>query len=123
MYHPVLLEQVANPYHMAAMDCADGVGQIGFPGEGPFLIFYVRLSEEGLIENASFETYGCPSAIGCGSWLCRWVEGKKTKEILSITPDELMVAVGGLPLGKERAAQLAIGALRYAIEDSFEAAG
>ncbi|RYZ76018.1 MAG: iron-sulfur cluster assembly scaffold protein [Proteobacteria bacterium] len=117
MYNEVLLSHVASPYHMEAMDDADGIGQVGFPGEGPFMIFYLNKGKDGLIESAYFETYGCPSAIGCGSWLCRWVEGKEEAIVVSLQADELMLAVGGLPLGKEHNAARAIEALNYALRE------
>ena len=117
MYNEVLLCHVASPYRMEAMEDADGVGQVGFPGEGPFMIFYLKMGEGGKIERASFETYGCPSAIGCGSWLTRWVEGKTADEVLALTSDELMLVLGGLPLGKEHNAGRAIESLRHALSE------
>lgn len=118
MYNQVLLEHVASPHHMEAMEDADGVGQVGFPGEGPFMLFYVKLGHDLKIERAGFETYGCPSAIGCGSWLARWTESKTAEEAVSLSASELMIAVGGLPLGKEHNAAMAIQALHYAVEEA-----
>jgi NifU-like protein involved in Fe-S cluster formation len=115
MYNEVLLKHVANPHHMEAMEDADGIGQVGFPGEGPFMIFYLKMGEDGRIQRASFETYGCPSAVGCGSWLAKWVEGKTAQEVTDLVPEELMVVLGGLPLGKEHNAIRTIEALRYAV--------
>lgn len=120
MYNPVLLSHVANPHHMEPMEDADGVGQVGFPSEGPFMLFYLKLGMDGRIERAGFETYGCPSAIGCGSWLAKWAEGKAPEEVSSLSADELTLAVGGLPLGKQQNAPLAIQALRYAVEECRE---
>lgn len=122
MYNQVLLEHVANPHHMEPMEDADGVGQVGFPGEGPFMLFYLKLGAEGQIERAGFETYGCPSAIGCGSWLAKWSEGKSPEEASKITADELTLAVGGLPLGKQHNAPMTIHAFRYAQEECREKA-
>jgi NifU-like protein involved in Fe-S cluster formation len=117
MYNEILLRHVAGPYHMHSMDDADGVGQVGFPGEGAFMLFYMKCGSGDAIDSASFETYGCPSAIGCGSWLTRWVEGKTLSQASLISAADLMAALGGLPLGKEGAATMAISAFHYAVEE------
>jgi NifU-like protein involved in Fe-S cluster formation len=85
------------------------------PGEGPYLAIALCLAG-GKIAAASFETYGCPSAIACGSFLTRWVEGKTVEQASVITADDLMKVLGGLPLGKEHAASLAIRALQDALK-------
>ncbi len=115
MYNATILELFQQPYHMQDLPDADVVGQVGIEGEGPYMTVYLRLLDR-QIQQASFETYGCPSAIACGSWVARWVEGKSVEEVLVLGPDELSLVLGGLPLGKEHCAGLAVGALRSAIE-------
>lgn len=71
--------------------------------------------KEGHVMQAYFETYGCPSAIACGSWLMKWLEGQTVMAAASLQASDLMAALGGLPLGKEHCAELAVKALRYAL--------
>ena len=68
------------------------------------------------IGEAWFETYGCPTAIACGSWLMQWVEGKTKEQAKVIEPCDLELVLGGLPLGKEHRAVLAIKALQVALD-------
>lgn len=75
----------------------------------------LRVEEERVLQ-AYFETYGCPSAIACGSWLMKWLEGQTVTTAASLQASDLMVVLGGLPLGKEHCAELAIKSLRYAID-------
>ena len=99
---------------MKSLAEADAIGQDGIPGEGPYMTLYLRLEGENIAE-ASFETYGCPAAIACGSWLTQWITGKTADAASIITADDLMRVVGGLPLGKEHCASLAVNALRSAM--------
>ena len=70
-----------------------------------------------IVSEGRFETYGCPAAIACGSWLMKWIEGKTTGEAGELTASDLSVALGGLPLGKEHCADLTIQALRSALSE------
>jgi NifU-like protein involved in Fe-S cluster formation len=81
----------------------------------------VHLSvEQNSIASASFETYGCPVAIACGSWLTSWVTGKTFTQAAVIEPGDLEKVLGGLPLGKEHCAALAVNALKDALRQCTE---
>ena len=99
---------------VVAMEEADAIGQEGMPGEGPFMIVYLKGSKE-KIEEATFMTYGCPIAQACGSWLTGWVVGRSAQQAKVIGAEDLMRILGGLPLGKEHCASLAINALKKAL--------
>jgi NifU-like protein involved in Fe-S cluster formation len=114
MYTATVLEQFHNPHNLGLFENPDVLGRAGMPGEGPYMGIALCLVD-GRIAAASFESYGCPSAIACGSWLTRWVEGKTFEQALMISAEDLMRVLGGLPLGKEHAAHLAIKALRDAL--------
>ena len=101
------------------MEDADVVGMAGIPGEGPFMVMAVKLEGETLTD-LRYETYGCPSAIASGSWVTEWAKGKTREQAQSLEPGELMLMLGGLPLGKEHAAQLAVTALRSALAQVAE---
>ena len=55
-----------------------------------------------------------------GSWLTRWVEGKTFEQALVISAEDLMRVLGGLPLGKEHAATLAVKALKDALQQAAD---
>ena len=99
------------PYHLYRMEDADIVGEAGIQGQGPFVRYYVRICG-GRVEAAAFETYTCPNAIACGSWTTRWMEGREPDVLARLTPGDLTMVLGGLPLGKEHCAQLAVTALK-----------
>ena len=58
---------------------------------------------------------GCPNAIACGNWVARWVAGRTPGEARILEAEDLRRVLGGLPLGKEHCADLAVDALRAAL--------
>ena len=116
MFNSILLAHVLEPYHQGELLGADAVGQQGFRGEGAFMSVALCV-QAARIREARFETYGCPAAIACGSWLMKWVEDKTVSQALALEAVELNLALGGLPLGKEHCAELTIGALRCALRE------
>lgn len=102
--------EAAAPYHLEFMPDADVTGIAGIHGQGPYLQLYAKLAGD-RIETAAYQTYSCPNAIACGSWVTRWMEGRGPDVLSSLTADDLMRVLGGLPLGKEHCAALAVQAL------------
>ena len=90
---------------------AEVQGQSGAPGEGPYM--FVTLQAQGdVILDANFSTYGCPYAIACGNWLTGWVKQKTVDQAALLGTKDLSLMLGGLPLGKEHCAQIAVEALQ-----------
>lgn len=111
----MVLNHFQQPQNMGTIEDADAIGQEGFPGEGPYMTMYLRL-DDGAIAEAKFETYGCPAAMACGSWLTTWLVGRTVEQAGVIESNELMLMIGGLPLGKEHCAGLAVKSLRSALK-------
>ena len=117
MYNATVTRLFQQPYHQGVPAEYSVVGQAGAPGEGPFLAIYLGVEGEQVV-SAHFATYGCPSAVACGSFVCGWAEGKALQKASALDANSLMTVLGGLPLGKEHAAQLAVTALRRAVEQA-----
>lgn len=90
------------------------IGRHGAKGEGPYMNIILEC-ENGLVTSAQFETYGCPSAIRCGDWVTKWAKGRPPPSLLVMEPADLLIVVGGLPLGKEFCAEMTVNALRDAV--------
>jgi len=97
------------------MPDADKVGLAGVPGDGPFVKLWFKTDEDTILK-ATYDTNGCPSSIGCASSLCELCVGRKMEKMLLLEPRELELFLGGLPEGKGYYAELAISALRDALE-------
>jgi nitrogen fixation NifU-like protein len=94
---------------------ADAVGQAGTPGEGPFATIWLKTVGERIVQTG-FETHGCPYSVACAAWLTQWATGKTREEALVLDAGDLMKVLGGLPLGKEHCAVLAVNALRDGLQ-------
>src|SRR5262249_26342360 len=115
MASALLEHHAADPQNQGVLEDADVVGQEGMPGEGAFMTLYLKGSKE-KIEEATFVTYGCPIARACGSWLTGWVKGRSAEQAGVIGENDLMLILGGLPLGKEHCASLTIRSLKKALK-------
>lgn len=114
MFNETILSHFLGPYHRGITGHADAVGQQGLAGEGPYMAIAL-LAEGNRIAEGYFETYNCPAAIACASWLMKWIAGKTPAQAQALEASDLSAALGGLPLGKEHCAQLALDALRSAL--------
>lgn len=111
MFSDVLSLHSSGPYHMGTMSDSHAVGTAGEPGAGPYMKMYLKRDGDRVAE-AWFETYGCPVAVGCGSWTVRWVEGRTLQQAGVLDDGALQTVLGGLPLGKEHCAALAVQSLK-----------
>jgi NifU-like protein involved in Fe-S cluster formation len=91
------------------------IGQSGEPGQGPWLRLILQF-DGAAFTDAKFETYGCPTAMRCGDWLCQWLTGRTPAQVGVIEAKDLILVVGGVPLGKEFCADLAVESLQSAIK-------
>ena len=114
MFNATVRDNYENCTTLGPLPNAAIVGKSGEEGEGPFMRMYLALEQE-QIRQATFETYGCPVAIACGSWVTRWLVGKTYDRANLLTSEGLMMVLGGLPLGKEHCATLAVQSLQNAL--------
>jgi len=69
------------------------------------------------IEDISFETFGCASAIASSSMVTEMVKGLTLDEALAISNKDVVNALGGLPPQKIHCSLLAEEGIQAAIED------
>ena len=116
------VEDVAlDPRNTKPMSEADCVGRAGTPGRGPYMVIHLEI-KEGQIAGASCQTYGCPTAIACGSKLTEWIKGKSPSEASTITDGQIRSWFEKYPLGKWHCARIAATALRDAVANCGRAA-
>ncbi len=112
-------EAIQNPKNIGEMENADSVGTVGSPDCGDMLRMWVKFKEdpEGrkVIDRATFQTFGCETAIAVASVATELIAGKTVEEALSLSGSELAAPLGALPPMKIHCAQLVEGALRSAL--------
>jgi nitrogen fixation NifU-like protein len=118
-YSEKVLDHYENPRNVGAFDKGDtsvGTGMVGAPACGDVMRLQIKVSDEGVIEDARFKTYGCGSAIASSSLLTEWVKGKSLAEALEIKNTELAEELA-LPPVKVHCSVLAEDAIKAAIAD------
>src|SRR5437868_13107928 len=120
-------DAIANPKNMGEMQGADAIGTVGSPNCGDMVRMWIKFKEENgkkVIDRASFQTFGCETAIAVASLATELIRGKTAEEALAMKTEELAGELGPLPPMKIHCAQLVEGAPRSALEpDSQPPAG
>lgn len=108
-----------NPKNLGEMENADAVGTVGRSDCGDMLRMWVKFKEEDgrkVIDRATFQTFGCQTAIAVASVATEMIRGKTASEALSMSGEELSSVLGPLPPMKIHCAQLVEDALRSALD-------
>ena len=112
-------EAMLNPQNMGEMAGADSVGTVGNSECGEMLRLWVKFKDEKgqkVIDRATFQSFGCETAIAVASLATELIRGKTAEEALAMKTEELAGELGPLPPMKIHCAQLVEGALRSALE-------
>ncbi len=118
-YSEKLIDHYENPRNVGSLDKADsdvGTGLVGAPACGDVMKLQIRVSEDGVIEDAKFKTFGCGSAIASSSLVTEWVKGKSLDEAETIKNTEIAQHLA-LPPVKIHCSVLAEDAVKAAIAD------
>ena len=116
MYSPQLLDHFKNPRNAGDLAGADAVAEIENPACGDVLRLSLKASA-GRISQVRFKAKGCVAAIACGSALTELATGKTFREAETLTREDVIGQVGGLPPASAHAAQLALDALTLALQN------
>lgn len=81
------------------------------------MAMYIKVSDDEMVEDIKFKTFGCGAAIATSSMVTELVKGKPLSEAESITNRTVAQALGGLPSQKMHCSNLAADALHRAIAD------
>ena len=117
-YGEKVLDHYENPRNVGSFESADnvGTGMVGAPACGDVMKLQIKVSDEGVIEDAVFKTYGCGSAIASSSLLTEWVKGKTLDEAQAIKNTEIAEELA-LPPVKIHCSVLAEDAINAAVTD------
>jgi nitrogen fixation NifU-like protein len=114
-----------HPRNLGELEGADAVGTVGSGECGDMLRMWVKFREEGgrrVIDRATFQTFGCETAIAVASLATELITGKTAEEALALSGEEIAAPLGPLPPVNIHCAQLVEGALRSALSGVDEPA-
>ena len=118
-YGEKVIDHYEHPRNVGVMDTEStnvGTGMVGAPACGDVMRLQIQVSDDGVIEDAKFKTYGCGSAIASSSLLTEWVKGKTLDEAQEIKNTDIAEELA-LPPVKVHCSVLAEDAIRAAITD------
>ena len=119
MYSNKVIDHYENPRNVGKLNENDkdvGTGMVGAPACGDVMRLQIRVSPDGIIEDAKFKTYGCGSAIASSSLLTEWVRGKSLDEAGEISNVQIAQELS-LPPVKIHCSVLAEDAIKSAIKN------
>jgi nitrogen fixation NifU-like protein len=118
-YSEKVVDHYNNPRNVGSLDKQDpsvGTGIVGAPECGDVMKLQIRVSPQGVIEDAKFKTFGCGSAIASSSLATEWLKGKTLDEAAQIKNTDIVEELA-LPPVKIHCSVLAEDAIKAALAD------
>lgn len=118
-YSDKVIDHYENPRNVGALDKGDdtvGTGLVGAPACGDVMRLQIKVTDEGVIEDAKFKTFGCGSAIASSSLATEWLKGRTLDQAMDIKNRDIAQELN-LPPVKIHCSVLAEDAIKSAIED------
>jgi nitrogen fixation protein NifU and related proteins len=118
-YSEKVIEHYENPRNVGSFDKDDpsvGTGLVGAPACGDVMKLQLKITDEGIIEDAKFKTFGCGSAIASSSLATEWVKGMSIDQAMEIKNTQIVEELN-LPPVKIHCSVLAEDAIKSAIAD------
>ena len=118
-YSDKVLDHYENPRNVGSFgkdEAGVGTGIVGAPECGDVMKLQLKISDEGVIEDAKFKTFGCGSAIASSSYVTELIKGKSVEEAYAIKNTQIVEELN-LPPVKIHCSVLAEDAIKAAIGD------
>tara|TARA_B100001105_G_scaffold91830_1_gene73068 strand:+ start:3201 stop:3611 length:411 start_codon:yes stop_codon:yes gene_type:complete len=118
-YSEKVLEHYNNPRNVGKFDPkvdSIGTGMVGAPSCGDVMKLQIKVSDDGIIEDVKFKTYGCGSAIASSSMVTEMIKGMTLAEAEAVKNSDIVEELE-LPPVKIHCSVLAESAIKAAIAD------
>ena len=120
-FHKKIEEALRDPKNLGEMANADAIGTAGSAACGDMIRLWIKFKQEAgrkVVDRATFQSFGCETAIAVASLATEMIRGKTSEEIMAMTPQDLAPELGPLPPVKIHCTQLVEKALHSALQPS-----
>ena len=117
MYTEKVMDHFAHPRNMGEIEGANGVRMVGNTKCGDIMQMFLKVNDDGIIEDVGFKTFGCGAAVATSSMATELIKGKSIDEALKLTNSAVVEALEGLPPQKLHCSVLAEQAVKAAIDN------
>mgnify|MGYP002624480540 CR=1 FL=1 len=117
MYTEKVLDHFQNPRNMGELEDYNGMGMVGNAKCGDIMQMFIKVNDDGIIEDVGFKTFGCGAAVATSSMATEMIKGKSVDEALKLSNAAVVEALEGLPPVKIHCSVLAEEAVKAAVED------
>lgn len=118
-YQKRIEEALRDPKNLGELEGADAVGTAGSAACGDMIRLWIKFKEQSgkkVIDKATFQSFGCETAIAVASLATELIRGKTAEEVLAMSAEQLAPSLGPLPPVKIHCSQLVESALHSALE-------
>ena len=122
LYSEKVMDHFRNPRNVGVIEDANAIGEVGNAKCGDIMKMYLKI-ENGIVEDAKFETFGCGSAIASSCMATEMIKGKPVSQLLELTNKAVVEALDGLPAHKLHCSVLAEEAVKSALKDYYDRHG
>ena len=116
-YSEKVLDHFQHPRNVGEIPDASGVGTVGNAKCGDIMQMFLKISDDEIVEDVKFKTFGCGAAIATSSMATELIKGKPLSEVEKLTNEAVVEALEGLPPVKIHCSVLAQEAVQAAIAD------
>jgi nitrogen fixation NifU-like protein len=115
-YNDLVIDHFTNPRNVGELENPDGRVVVGDPSCGDQMMVSLKISDNRIVD-IKFKSYGCPGAIATSSMMTELAKGKTIDEALTLTDDDVVIALGGIPEKKKHCSLMGVTGLQEALED------
>ena len=115
VYSETVVDHATNPRNVSSMEEANGFARITGPC-GDTMEIWLKINANKVVA-ASFWTDGCGPTVACGSIATEMLRGRTVAQVMAMSQDEILKALGGLPEDNRHCALLAANTVKAAVKD------
>lgn len=120
MYNKKVMELFQNPENCGLLHSANAISVVNHEEFGDVIKFYMRVDDNGVIEDASFKAFGTPALIAVTSIVAGLVKGKTPEQAQEISNEDILNLLEDLPQARTYCLDFARHAVNETIADYYD---